>query len=111
MNCTRRVWTAVDESSRLGFKVFLIYIRHASRYSSVVIFGVLTRIYGLILELSLKQICSEQIPNLTCSMLAWLSKTSAMAAKEKSVGELDKAKSLAHVPWCDEYEKMISGML
>ncbi|CAG9990191.1 unnamed protein product [Clonostachys byssicola] len=34
-----------------------------------------------------------------------------MAVKDKSVRELDKAKSLAHVPWCDEYEKMISGML
>lgn len=36
MNCSRRVWTAADESGRLAFKVFLIYIRHASRYSSEV---------------------------------------------------------------------------
>lgn len=34
-----------------------------------------------------------------------------MAAQEKSPEELQKAASLAHVPWSDEYEKMISGML
>jgi hypothetical protein len=34
-----------------------------------------------------------------------------MAAKEKNIQELEKAKKLNHVPWCDEYEKMISGML
>jgi hypothetical protein len=34
-----------------------------------------------------------------------------MAAKEINLHELDKAKALKHVPWCDEYEKMISGML
>ncbi|KAF1941257.1 trimeric LpxA-like protein [Clathrospora elynae] len=34
-----------------------------------------------------------------------------MAAKEKNTKELDKAKKLNHVPWCEEYGKMISGML
>ena len=34
-----------------------------------------------------------------------------MAAKEMNVQELEKAKKLNHVPWCEEYEKMISGML
>ncbi|KAL2129159.1 hypothetical protein VTI74DRAFT_8165 [Chaetomium olivicolor] len=34
-----------------------------------------------------------------------------MAASEKAPEELTKAKSLAHVPGGDEYEKMISGML
>ncbi|KAL6712477.1 hypothetical protein ACN47E_000354 [Coniothyrium glycines] len=34
-----------------------------------------------------------------------------MAAQEKNMQELDKAKKLSHVPWCEEYEKMISGML
>jgi hypothetical protein len=34
-----------------------------------------------------------------------------MAAQEKNTQEVEKAKKLNHVPWCDEYEKMISGML
>lgn len=34
-----------------------------------------------------------------------------MAATTKNVQELEKARKLNHVPWCDEYEKMISGML
>jgi hypothetical protein len=34
-----------------------------------------------------------------------------MAAQEKNMQEVEKAKKLSHVPWCDEYEKMISGML
>jgi hypothetical protein len=34
-----------------------------------------------------------------------------MAATEINVDEIDKAKALNHVPWCEEYEKMISGML
>lgn len=34
-----------------------------------------------------------------------------MAAQEKNTHELEKAKKLNHVPWCEEYEKMISGML
>jgi hypothetical protein len=34
-----------------------------------------------------------------------------MAAKEKNAVEIEKAKKLNHVPWCEEYEKMISGML
>jgi hypothetical protein len=34
-----------------------------------------------------------------------------MAATSKNTQELDKAKNLNHVPWCEEYEKMISGML
>jgi hypothetical protein len=34
-----------------------------------------------------------------------------MAATTKNTQELEKAKKLNHVPWCEEYEKMISGML
>jgi hypothetical protein len=34
-----------------------------------------------------------------------------MAAQEKDTQEIEKAKKLNHVPWGDEYEKMISGML
>ncbi|KAF7564848.1 WbbJ, Acetyltransferase (isoleucine patch superfamily) [Pyrenophora tritici-repentis] len=34
-----------------------------------------------------------------------------MAAQEKNMQEIEKAKKLNHVPWCEEYEKMISGML
>lgn len=34
-----------------------------------------------------------------------------MAATEKNTQEIEKAKALNHVPWCEEYEKMISGML
>ncbi|KAF2440717.1 hypothetical protein P171DRAFT_106610 [Karstenula rhodostoma CBS 690.94] len=32
-----------------------------------------------------------------------------MAAQEKNTGELEKAKQLNHVPWSEEYEKMISA--
>jgi hypothetical protein len=34
-----------------------------------------------------------------------------MASTEKNAVELAKAQKLNHVPWCEEYEKMISGML
>ncbi|KAG9189598.1 hypothetical protein G6011_06466 [Alternaria panax] len=34
-----------------------------------------------------------------------------MAEQEKNTQEIEKAKKLNHVPWCEEYEKMISGML
>lgn len=34
-----------------------------------------------------------------------------MAAAEKNQGEIALAKELKHVPWSEEYEKMISGML
>lgn len=34
-----------------------------------------------------------------------------MAATTKNTQELEKAKKLNHIPWSDEYEKMISGML
>ncbi|CBX94790.1 hypothetical protein IAQ61_009449 [Plenodomus lingam] len=34
-----------------------------------------------------------------------------MAATTKNEQELEKARKLNHVPWCEEYEKMISGML
>jgi hypothetical protein len=34
-----------------------------------------------------------------------------MASQEKNDHEIAKAKKLNHVPWCEEYEKMISGML
>ncbi|KAK5076992.1 hypothetical protein LTS08_007547 [Lithohypha guttulata] len=34
-----------------------------------------------------------------------------MAATEKDQSAIEKAKQLNNIPWCDEYEKMISGML
>jgi len=34
-----------------------------------------------------------------------------MAATNKNTIEIEKAKQLSNVPWCEEYEKMISGML
>jgi hypothetical protein len=34
-----------------------------------------------------------------------------MATNKKDPAELEKASKLAHVPHCEEYEKMISGML
>ncbi|CAG5179130.1 uncharacterized protein ALTATR162_LOCUS9048 [Alternaria atra] len=34
-----------------------------------------------------------------------------MAAQQKNTQEMEKARKLNHVPWCEEYEKMISGML
>ena len=34
-----------------------------------------------------------------------------MAATEKDPIAIEKAKHLNNIPWCDEYEKMISGML
>ncbi|KAI4653544.1 hypothetical protein J4E93_001310 [Alternaria ventricosa] len=34
-----------------------------------------------------------------------------MAAQQKNTQEIEKAKKLNHVPWDEEYEKMISGML
>lgn len=36
---------------------------------------------------------------------------STMAATSKNEEQLALARSLKHVPWCAEYEKMISGML
>jgi len=34
-----------------------------------------------------------------------------MAAKQKDEEQIALAKKLKHVPWCEEYEEMISGML
>lgn len=34
-----------------------------------------------------------------------------MAAQHKDPKQLELARKLNHVPWNDEYEKMISGML
>ncbi|KAI1743775.1 putative sugar O-acetyltransferase [Xylaria scruposa] len=34
-----------------------------------------------------------------------------MASTQKDSTAIETAKELAHVPWCEEYEKMISGML
>jgi hypothetical protein len=34
-----------------------------------------------------------------------------MAAHEKNQAELEKASKLANVPHCEQYERMISGML
>jgi len=36
---------------------------------------------------------------------------SIMAAQEKNPVELEKASKLANVPRCEQYERMISGML
>ena len=36
---------------------------------------------------------------------------SAMAATEKNQDLIQIAKGLEHIPWCEDYEKMISGML
>lgn len=34
-----------------------------------------------------------------------------MASKEKDPVAIEAAKKLANIPWCDDYEKMISGVL
>jgi hypothetical protein len=34
-----------------------------------------------------------------------------MASKEKNLSILEKARGFKNAPWCEEYEKMISGML
>lgn len=34
-----------------------------------------------------------------------------MAAAEKDPKAIELAKTLEHIPWCDDYEKMISGVL
>lgn len=34
-----------------------------------------------------------------------------MASKEKNASLIEQAKAFKNVPWCDDYEKMISGML
>ncbi|PMB65424.1 Maltose O-acetyltransferase [Beauveria bassiana] len=34
-----------------------------------------------------------------------------MAATERNQAALELAKTLEHIPWCDDYEKMISGVL
>jgi Maltose acetyltransferase hexapeptide capping motif len=34
-----------------------------------------------------------------------------MASKEKNTALIEQAKAFKNVPWCDDYEKMISGML
>lgn len=33
------------------------------------------------------------------------------ANTEKDPATIEYAKTLAHTPWCDDYEKMISGVL
>lgn len=33
-----------------------------------------------------------------------------MASKEKNAAVIEVAKTLNNTPWCDEYEKMISGV-
>lgn len=35
----------------------------------------------------------------------------AMASTEKDPATIESAKALENVPWCDDYEKMISGVL
>lgn len=34
-----------------------------------------------------------------------------MASTQKDAAAIEAAKELANVPWCDDYEKMISGVL
>lgn len=34
-----------------------------------------------------------------------------MAKTEKDEVQLAAARQLSHVPWCEQYERMISGML
>jgi hypothetical protein len=34
-----------------------------------------------------------------------------MASKEKNTALIEQAKTFKNVPWCENYEKMISGML
>ncbi|KAK4552185.1 hypothetical protein LTR86_010539 [Recurvomyces mirabilis] len=34
-----------------------------------------------------------------------------MAAQHKDEAQLQLARSLSHIPWCEQYERMISGML
>ena len=34
-----------------------------------------------------------------------------MASKEKNTALIEQAKTFKNVPWCEDYEKMISGML
>lgn len=34
-----------------------------------------------------------------------------MASTEKDPAAIEHAKTLIHIPWCEDYEKMISGML
>lgn len=34
-----------------------------------------------------------------------------MAAQQKDEEQIALARKLNHVPWCEEYERMISGML
>ncbi|KAL6696932.1 trimeric LpxA-like protein [Trichoderma pleuroticola] len=34
-----------------------------------------------------------------------------MASTEKDPAAIEHAKTLTHIPWCEDYEKMISGML
>lgn len=34
-----------------------------------------------------------------------------MASTEKDQAVIEYAKTLDNVPWCDDYEKMVSGML
>jgi hypothetical protein len=37
--------------------------------------------------------------------------SATMASTEKDPLVIEKARSLANTPWCDDYEKMISGVL
>jgi len=34
-----------------------------------------------------------------------------MASQDKNVALIEAAKCMKHVPWCEDYERMISGML
>lgn len=34
-----------------------------------------------------------------------------MASTKKDPAAIEHAKTLTHIPWCEDYEKMISGML
>lgn len=34
-----------------------------------------------------------------------------MASKEKDQKQIEVARGMKHIPWCEQYERMISGML
>jgi hypothetical protein len=34
-----------------------------------------------------------------------------MASKTKNIALIEQAKTFKNVPWCEDYEKMVSGML
>lgn len=52
----------------------------------------------------------EHITESSASRMSITKKHSFVIPTEKNQDLIDKAKVLNHVPWCEDYEKMISGM-